>query len=104
MVFCFSEVWLQILPGSPMSSILLCLQKNHPLNKEYPDKVMEWAIALHGMYESTLVFISILTYIIFYGRAVTSEVEEVRHEQMMPNEERAESIELGLHGHERDFN
>ena len=36
--------------------------------------------------------------IIFYGRAMTSEVEEVRHEQMMPNEERAESIELGLRG------
>jgi hypothetical protein len=41
--------------------------------------------------------------IIFYGRAMTSEVEEARHEQTMPNEERAEPIELGLRGRERDF-
>jgi hypothetical protein len=32
-----------------------------------------------------------------------SEVEEVRHEQTMPNEERAELIELGLRGHGRNF-
>jgi hypothetical protein len=32
--------------------------------------------------------------IIFYGRVMTSEVEEARHEQTMPNEERAEPIEL----------
>ena len=34
---------------------------------------------------------------------MTSEVEEARHEQTMPNEERAEPIELGLRGRERDF-
>jgi hypothetical protein len=41
--------------------------------------------------------------LIFYGGALTSEVEEARHEQTMPNEERAEPIELGLRGRERDF-
>jgi hypothetical protein len=40
---------------------------------------------------------------IFYDRAMMSEVEEVRHEQTMPNEERAELIELGLRGHGRNF-
>ena len=41
--------------------------------------------------------------LIFYGRVMMSEVEEARHEQTMPNEERAEPIELGLRGRERDF-
>jgi hypothetical protein len=36
---------------------------------------------------------NIVKIIIFCGRAMTSEVEEARHEQTMPNEERAEPIE-----------
>jgi hypothetical protein len=42
--------------------------------------------------------------LIFYGRVMMSEVEEARHEQTMPNEERAEIIELGLCGCECNFN